>query len=191
LLLFVVIILIVQSMVEPAAKVQQISYSELIVQVQNDNIKSLTFTESEVKGVYKDDTEFSSYVPGILVFSSSFYDKYLAEKVEDGSIIIEGKPIPATPLWVQILPTLGMLVLLGVLWFVFMRQSQGGGTGKAMSFGKSRAKLHKDDDPDKKITFADVAGLDEEKEELSEIVDFLKTRLNLLNLEHVYLREFS
>ena len=173
-LIFVVIILLVQSMVQPATDVQSISYSELIIQIQNNNIKSLSFTESEVNGVYKDDKTFTSYVPTVFLFSSSFYDKYLSEKVESGEIVLEGEPVPATPLWVQALPTIGMLVLLGVLWYVFMKQSQGGGTGKAMSFGKSRAKMVKDDDPNKKITFADVAGLDEEKEELSEIVDFLK-----------------
>jgi cell division protease FtsH len=181
-LIFVVIIMLVQSMVEPAAEEQSISYSELIIQIQNDNIKSLSFTESEVNGVFKDDTEFTSYVPTVFLFSSSFYDKYLAEKVETGEITIEGEPIPATPLWVQALPTIGMLVLLGVLWYVFMKQSQGGGTGKAMSFGKSRAKMVKEDDPNKKITFADVAGLDEEKEELSEIVDFLKNPAKFVRL---------
>jgi len=174
-LIFVVIIMLVQSMVEPVADPQKISYSELIVQIKNDNVKSLTFTENEVKGVYKDDTEFTSYVPTMFILSSTFYDKYLAEKVESEEIRITGEPVPATPLWVQILPTIGMLVLMGVLWYVFMKQSQGGGTGKAMTFGKSRARMVKDDDPSKKITFADVAGLDEEKEELSEIVDFLKS----------------
>jgi len=181
-LIFVVIIMLVQSMVEPAAEEQSISYSELIIQIQNDNIKSLSFTESEVNGVFKDDSKFTSYVPTVFLFSSSFYDKYLAEKVETGEITIEGEPIPATPLWVQALPTIGMLVLLGVLWYVFMKQSQGGGTGKAMSFGKSRAKMVKEDDPNKKITFADVAGLDEEKEELSEIVDFLKNPAKFVRL---------
>ena len=174
-LIFVVIIMLVQSMVEPVADPQKISYSELIVQIKNDNVKSLTFTENEVKGVYKDDTEFTSYVPTMFILSSTFYDKYLAEKVESEEIRITGEPVPATPLWVQILPTIGMLVLMGVLWYVFMKQSQGGGTGKAMTFGKSRARMVKADDPSKKITFADVAGLDEEKEELSEIVDFLKS----------------
>jgi len=137
-LIFVVIILLVQSMVEPTQDAQKISYSELILQLQNNNIKSLSFTESEVSGVYKDGTTFTSYVPTVFLFSSSFYDKYLAEKVEAGEIVIEGEKVPATPLWIQALPTLGMLVLLGVLWYVFMKQSQGGGTGKAMSFGKSR-----------------------------------------------------
>ncbi|KAF5050932.1 ATP-dependent zinc metalloprotease FtsH [anaerobic digester metagenome] len=181
-LIFVVIIMLVQSMVEPAAEEQSISYSELIIQIQNNNIKSLSYTESEVNGVFKDDSKFTSYVPTVFLFSSSFYDKYLAEKVEAGEITIEGEPVPATPLWVQALPTIGMLVLLGVLWYVFMKQSQGGGTGKAMSFGKSRAKMVKEDDPNKKITFADVAGLDEEKEELSEIVDFLKNPAKFVRL---------
>jgi len=174
--IFVVIILIVQSMVEPTSTLQEISYSDLIVNIEKDNVKSLTFTDSDVKGVFKDDTEFTSYVPSAFIFSSSFYDKYLSEKVEKGLITIKGEPVPATPFWVQILPTVGMLAVLGILWYVFMKQSQGGGgTGKAMSFGKSRAKLTKDEDPAKKITFQDVAGLDEEKEELSEIVDFLKS----------------
>lgn len=181
-LIFVVIIMLVQSMVEPSADTQSISYSELIVQIQNNNVKSLSFTESEVNGVYKDDTKFTSYVPTLFLFSSSFYDKYLSEKVESGAIEIIGEPVPTTPIWVSALPTIGMLVLLGVLWYVFMKQSQGGGTGKAMSFGKSRAKMVKDDDPTKKITFADVAGLDEEKEELSEIVDFLKNPAKFVRL---------
>jgi len=169
-------------MVEPAKDAQSISYSELIIQIQNSNVKSLSFTESEVKGVYKDDTKFTSYVPTIFLFSGSFYDNYLADKVEAKEIEIIGEPVPATPLWIQALPTIGMLILLGVLWYVFMKQSQGGGTGKAMSFGKSRARMVKDDDPNKKITFADVAGLDEEKEELSEIVDFLKNPAKFVRL---------
>jgi cell division protease FtsH len=169
-------------MVEPSNDVTSISYSELIVQIQNNNVKSLSFTDSEVSGVYKDDTAFTSYVPTVFLFSSSFYDRYLADKVETGEIVLEGEPTPATPLWIQALPTIGMLVLLGVLWFVFMKQSQGGGTGKAMSFGKSRAKMVKEDDPNKKITFTDVAGLDEEKEELSEIVDFLKNPAKFVKL---------
>ncbi len=181
-LIFVVIIMLVQSMVEPAKDTQSISYSDLIIQIQNNNVKSLSFTESEVKGVYKDDTKFTSFVPTVFLFSSSFYDRYLADKVESGEIKLIGEPVPATPIWVQALPTVGMLVLLGVLWYVFMKQSQGGGTGKAMSFGKSRARMVKDDDPNKKITFADVAGLDEEKEELSEIVEFLKNPAKFVKL---------
>ncbi len=182
LLIFVVIIMLVQGMVEPKTDSQNISYSELIVQIESNNVKSISFTENEVKGVYKDDATFTSYIPTIIILSSNFYDKYLAEKVESGGIEVIGKPVPATPLWVSALPTVGMLILLGVLWYVFMKQSQGGGTGKAMSFGKSRARMVKEEDPNKKITFADVAGLDEEKEELSEIVDFLRNPAKFVKL---------
>jgi len=182
LLIFVVIIMLVQGMVEPKSDSQNISYSELIVQIESNNVKSISFTENEVKGVYKDDATFTSYIPTIIILSSNFYDKYLAEKVESGGIEVIGKPVPATPLWVSALPTIGMLILLGVLWYVFMKQSQGGGTGKAMSFGKSRARMVKEEDPNKKITFADVAGLDEEKEELSEIVDFLRNPAKFVKL---------
>ena len=179
-LIFVVIIMLVQSMVEPPEQAKSISYSELVVEIQNNNVKTLTFTESEVEGVFKNDEKFTSYVPSLFYFSGAFYDNYLAEKIEAEEIEVIGQPVPPTPLWLQALPTIGMLVLLGVLWYVFMKQSQGGGTGKAMSFGKSRAHMVKDDE--KKITFSDVAGLDEEKEELGEIVDFLKNPSKFVRL---------
>jgi len=167
-------------MVEPPTQVTSISYSDLVVEIQNDNVKTLTFTENEVEGIFKDGKEFTSYIPSLFYFSGAFYDNHLVEKIEAGEIEVIGEPVPPTPLWLQALPTIGMLVLLGVLWYVFMKQSQGGGTGKAMSFGKSRARMVKDDE--KKITFADVAGLDEEKEELSEIVDFLKNPAKFVKL---------
>ena len=179
-IIFVVIIMLVQSMVEPPEQAKSISYSELVVEIQNNNVKTLTFTESEVEGVFKNDEKFTSYVPSLFYFSGAFYDNYLAEKIEAEEIEVIGQPVPPTPLWLQALPTIGMLVLLGVLWYVFMKQSQGGGTGKAMSFGKSRAHMVKDDE--KKITFSDVAGLDEEKEELGEIVDFLKNPSKFVRL---------
>jgi cell division protease FtsH len=179
-LIFVVIILLVQSMVEKPQQVTSISYSELVIEIQKDNVKKLTFTENEVEGVFKDGKEFTSYIPSLFYFSGAFHDNYLAEKIEAGEIEVIGEPVPPTPLWLQALPTIGMLVLLGVLWYVFMKQSQGAGPGKAMSFGKSRAHMVKDDE--KKITFADVAGLDEEKEELSEIVDFLKNPAKFVRL---------
>ena len=179
-LIFVVIIMLVQSMVEPPTQVTSISYSDLVVEIENNNVKTLTFTENEVEGEFKDGKEFTSYIPSLFYFSGAFYDNHLVEKIEAGEIEVIGEPVPPTPLWLQALPTIGMLVLLGVLWYVFMKQSQGGGTGKAMSFGKSRARMVKDDE--KKITFADVAGLDEEKEELSEIVDFLKNPAKFVKL---------
>jgi cell division protease FtsH len=84
--------------------------------------------------------------------------------MEEGKLIVKSEKPKETPWIVTLLPTIIMVVILIVFCIVFMNQGQGGG-GKVMSFGKSRAKLHKEDEL-RKITFADVAGLDEEKEEL-------------------------
>ena len=95
--------------------------------------------------------------------------------VRDLSFELEYRAPVVVPWWYDFLPYLIMLVIMGVLWVVIMR-SQGGGTGRVMSFGRSRARIQ---DPAKnKVTFADVAGADEEKEELQEMVDFLKNPKN-------------
>ena len=95
-LIFVVIILLVQSMVEPSKDVASISYSELIIQIKNNNVKSLSFTDSQVNGVYKDDTKFTSYIPTLFLFSGRFYDDYLADRIEAEEIEIIGEPDSST-----------------------------------------------------------------------------------------------
>jgi len=169
--IFIVILLIVSMMSNTGVEPKEISFSELIVQLQNKNISSINFIENQVEGTLKDGTQFKSYVPNIVMLSD-IYNRYLASDVEAGVVTMEGEPIPETPFYIQLLPTIGMIALFAVFWFVFMNKSQGGG-GKVMSFGKSKAKLH-EDDPKNRISFDQVAGLDEEKEEMSEIVDFLK-----------------
>jgi len=119
-LIFVVIILLVQSMVEKPQQVTSISYSDLVVEIENDNVKSLNFIENEVEGVFKDGSQFSSYIPTLFYFSGAFYEIHLAERIENEEIEVTGEPVPPTPLWLQALPTIGMLVLLGVLWYVFI-----------------------------------------------------------------------
>jgi cell division protease FtsH len=170
--IFIVILLIVSLMSNTGVEPKEISFSELIVQLQNKNISSINFIENQVEGTLKDGTQFKSYVPNIVMLSD-IYNRYLAADVEAGVVTMEGEPVPETPFYIQLLPTIGMIALFAIFWFVFMNQSQGGGGGKVMSFGKSKAKLH-EDDPKKRITFDQVAGLDEEKEEMTEIVDFLK-----------------
>jgi cell division protease FtsH len=170
--IFIVILLIVSLMSNTGVEPKEISFSELIVQLQNKNISSINFIENHVEGTLKDGTQFKSYVPNIVMLSD-IYNRYLAADVEAGVVTMEGQPVPETPFYIQLLPTIGMIALFAIFWFVFMNQSQGGGGGKVMSFGKSKAKLH-EDDPKKRITFDQVAGLDEEKEEMTEIVDFLK-----------------
>lgn len=159
-------------------KVTELDVTELIGQVKNNNVSRITFVENDVKGTLKDGTKFTSYVPWAV--QEVFYRRYLEEPVDKGEIRFSGEQKPETPFILQALPTIFMILIFVVFWFVFMQQSQGGGN-RVMSFGKSKAKMHKQDDG-KKITFDDVAGLDEEKEELKEIVDFLKNPKKYMEL---------
>ncbi|SHJ31541.1 cell division protease FtsH [Dethiosulfatibacter aminovorans DSM 17477] len=168
--IFIIILLIVSMLSNSNVESQQLTYTELVIQIQNDNIAEIKFIDNNVTGTMRNGTTFTSYIPYPELFKVS---DYLEESVKSGTIVVEGEPTPTTPFYIQMLPTIAMIGLFAIFWFVFMNQSQGGGGGKVMQFGKSRAKMHKDD-PAKRVTFADVAGLDEEKEELTEIVDFLK-----------------
>jgi cell division protease FtsH len=168
--IFIIILLIVSMLSNSNIESQQLTYTEFVIHIQNDNISDIKFIDNNVTGTMRNGTTFNSYIPYPELFKVS---DYLEESVKNGTIVVEGEPTPTTPFYIQMLPTIAMIGLFAIFWFVFMNQSQGGGGGKVMQFGKSRAKMHKED-PEKKVTFADVAGLDEEKEELSEIVDFLK-----------------
>ncbi len=175
-LIFAVIVLLINEFVGTDELVETLTYSEFIDEVENDNVKSITFVENDVTGELHNGTKFEAFIPTVIILSTDFYDTHIAQKVEEGIIeMVEGEPLPETSIFMQLIPTLGMIAVLVIFWFVFMQQSQSGGSGKAMSFGKSRAKLNKEDNPDKIIKFHDVAGLEEEKEELKEIVEFLKS----------------
>ena len=170
--IFIVILLIVTMLSNQTVETVELTFTELVTQLETKNVSQIKFVNNTVTGTLKDGTSFNSYVPDVALFS--VFDKYLADSVASGLVVMEGEPTPSTPFYIQMLPTILMIGLFAIFWFVFMNQSQGGGGGgKVMSFGKSRAKIFKED-PERKVSFADVAGLDEEKEELSEIVDFLK-----------------
>ncbi|NLU07195.1 MAG: ATP-dependent zinc metalloprotease FtsH [Clostridiales bacterium] len=135
----------------------------------NNDIKSFQLREDKmtVQGSLKNGTPYETVVPSERLF------QFIGQHPRDGEVQ-EMYVKPSTmPMWVQYLPTVLVILMLVAFWFMFMQQSQGGGGNRSvMNFGKSRAKMAS---PDKqKVTFADVAGADEEKEELAEIVDFLK-----------------
>ncbi|WP_304341089.1 ATP-dependent zinc metalloprotease FtsH [Metaclostridioides mangenotii] len=134
--------------------------------------------ENTAKGVKEKRYKFKSYVP-TEVMGDKLADEVL-DQAEAGTLKLTGEPRPTTPWFVEMLPTMLILFLMVVLWFVFMNQSQGGG-GKVMSFGKSKAKVHKDDEKTR-VRFKDVAGLEEEKEDLQEVVDFLKNPKKYIEL---------
>ncbi len=143
-----------------------LSYSEFINQVKNDQIESVLIEADgkTISGTYKNGTTFLTY---------GLNDPKLVDDLLVNNIEILTEP-PAKPsLFLQILiQWFPMLLLIGV-WLFFMRQMQGGSGGKgAMSFGKSKAKMMTEDQ--NKVTFADVAGVEEAKEEVEELVDFLK-----------------
>lgn len=158
-------------------KTTELSYDELIVKLGNDQIKEVNIDGNTVSGVLLDDSVFTTYVPSMLaVKTGEIIIDYQAEATD---FSVKGIQPANTPFLLEILPTIIMILLLVVFWFAFMQNSQGGGS-KVMSFGKSRAKIVKDSA--RKITFADVAGLKEEKEEMQEIVDFLKFPRKFLSL---------
>jgi cell division protease FtsH len=150
----------------------QVEFSKFITQLQNENIKTVTIVDTKITGTLRSTSkEIYSFSPTIIE-GSIVFEKFILPQVEKGTLTVTSQAPVKTPWYITLLPTIFMVLLFVVFWFMFMQQGQGGG-GKVMQFGKSRAKLHKEGDG-VKITFADVAGLDEEKEELEEVVDFLK-----------------
>ncbi len=174
LLIVVVIMFLLSTFGKDVQDIKPMDATDLVVNLQKNKVESLNMNGvngKEIQGKLLDGTQFSAVLPEEM--RGTFYDSYLKDLVESESIRYSSELPQATPWFISALPTILMLLVFGVFWFVFMQQSQGGGS-KVMSFGKSKAKIHKEEDGNL-ITFDDVAGLEEEKEELEEIVDFLKT----------------
>ncbi len=158
-----VIIILLWSLLQPPNIIKtEINFSQFLNDVEGKKIEDVTITGSQVKGTYKDGTTFKTVLP------SQYND--LVKTLRDNKVNIIVKDTNRSP-WFSYLFTAFPIILLIFFWLFFMRQMQAGGN-KALSFGKSRAKLFSG--IQKKITFRDVAGVEEAKEELQEIVGFLK-----------------
>ena len=155
---------------EPAEQTDEINTSKMVEYLQKDQVKSVNISDTKITATLKNDEVVYAYVNSVVDYEF-IYDEYIVPQVKEGKLQLESDAPKKESIWVTLLPTLLMVGVMILFFFVIMNQSGGG--GKAMSFGKSRAKLQKDGGQ-KKITFADVAGLKEEKEELEEIVDFLR-----------------
>ncbi|QIK38488.1 ATP-dependent zinc metalloprotease FtsH [Caldichromatium japonicum] len=143
---------------------RNLDYSEFIAQVRQGSVKEVSIQGRLIEGVTDTGQRFSTYSPG---------DDGLVGDLLNHNVIIKAMPPRGQSLLVQILINWFPLLILVGLWILFMRQVQGGINGRsAMSFGKSRARLLSDDQV--KVTFQDVAGCDEAKEEVAEIVEFLR-----------------
>ncbi len=141
---------------------EKLAFSEFMDRVENKQISEVVISGASISGVATDGTKFYTYAP---------YDPTMVEDLRKNDVKVTAMPEDNTSnnLWGVFVSWFPMLLLIGV-WIFFMRQANSG-NNKAMSFGKSRARLVENT---KKVTFADVAGADEAKQELEEIIDFLK-----------------
>jgi len=156
-----VFLLVWQLYNQPKSGTKDIIYSEMVAHLEKGEISEVTVQGDNISGKLTNGNLFKTYAPKD--------DKLVAQLREKG-IKITAKPDEESP-WLTILISWAPMILLIGIWIFFMRQMQAGG-GKAMSFGKSRARLITD--KSKRVTFADVAGIDEAKSELEEVIDFLK-----------------
>lgn len=151
-----------------AADTKQVKFSTFVKYLEQEKISEINITETKLEGKIGKEEIIYAYAP-YLTEIDWLEKTYIFPQMQEGKISFEtDKPSSGSTI-LSLLPTIIMVVALGFLFYLMMNQ---GGNGKAFQFGKSKARLYKNEG--KKITFADVAGLEEEKAELEEIVDFLK-----------------
>jgi cell division protease FtsH len=177
-ILIIIIIYMFVLIIQNAEPVKdKLSYTQLVTEIESGRIKEVTVSDSNgmsiVTGKMTNAKRFEAIVP------SSEFNKLVQDYIERDRLDVKYEIKTAAAAWLSILPSIVLIVIFIVFFFVLTQQSQGGGS-RVMSFGKSRAKLHTEDK--KKITFTDVAGADEEKEELGEIVEFLKQPRRFIEL---------
>ncbi len=159
-----VILMSVFSNLTQNSKTQEISYSEFIKSINSNQVTDVMLTGRVINGTLQGGSKFSTYSP-------ETDNKAMIGDLLKSGVVIKAKPLEQS-IWMQIfISSFPFLIIIGI-WLYFMRQMQGGGKGGAMSFGKSKARLLSEDQI--KINFNDVAGVDEAKEEVAELVEFLQ-----------------
>lgn len=161
--ILVVMLLLFTMLRQDADSPPDLAYSDFIVAVRDGQVTEVTIEEGNINGKMVDTTEFTTYAPSI--------GENLLNTLEEQQVKVTAKEKDEGSLWRQVLIMWFPLVLFIGLWIFFIRQMQSGG-GKAMSFGKSRARLLTENQ--QAVTFKDVAGIEESKAELQEIIEFLK-----------------
>ncbi len=179
LILWLVIALVLMSVFSnfgpPPKQVVKLAYSQFLEKAESGDIKQITVEDRNISGITQNDKPFVTYNP-----QNEISDSTMNTLKQSGAKII-GKPPEQPSLLMNIFVSWFPIILFIGVWIFFMRQMQGGGGGRgAMSFGRSRARLLGEDQV--KVTFADVAGVDEAKEEVSELVEFLRDPGKFQNL---------
>lgn len=152
--------------IKPQNTIEETSYSQFLQRVENDEVEKVVLTKNSIRATKKDGKEFTTTAPDFPIGDESLVGKLEAKGVE-----ITAQNPKEPPWWMTLLSSLLPILILVGFWFFIMNQTQGSGS-KVMSFGKSRAKMSTGDKV--QVKFSDVAGADEAKEELQEVVEFLK-----------------
>ena len=147
-----------------------VKYYEMVDEFESKNVKSVEISDRKITATLKGDKEVYAYAPDLMMVGY-LEDEYVTAQMKEDKLKVDGIK-EKNNAFLSLLPTLLMIGFLVFFMFMILNNGAGGG-GKVMSFGKSRAKMHKEGNRPK-VKFEDVAGLDEEKEELTEVVDFLK-----------------
>ncbi len=147
---------------------QSLAYSDFIAQVRNDEVRSVTIGDQLIRGVKQSGEDFQVIRP------PGLSDPKLSDDLYNHNVKITGKLPEQQSIWAQLLIASFPILIIIAVFMLFMRQMQGGGGGRGgpMAFGKSKARLLSEDQI--KTTFADVAGVDEAKEDVQELVEFLR-----------------
>ncbi len=161
--ILIMILLLVTMLRQSQTVPAEVPFSKFLAQVEAGEVAAVTIEEGRIEGRLGSGAPFTSYAPAV---TDKLLDSLAAKNVE-----VTARPPRESPIWQQLLIMWFPLLVVFGLWVVFMRQMQSGG-GKAMSFGKSRARLL--NESQQRMTFADVAGVDESKAELEEIIAFLR-----------------
>lgn len=177
------IVLLIFSVLNYRPGIKQILYSDLLNYIKSEQITEMVIEDRKVTIALKeqnpvgDSNKRIASIPSIGILYENAGDE-IQKQLDSGSLKLDTPAPEEFPWWVSFLPTLLTVGIFVAFWFFFMRQAQGG--GKAMSFGKSTAKMTQGSETH--VTFKDVAGADEEKEELEEIVDFLRDSSKFIEL---------
>jgi len=162
LLILIITVSIISSFFQPKSTIQELTYSQFLKEVEANNVYKVVISENSITGTLVNGTNFSTYAPD---------DPELINILRNKNVIIEAKPPVEVSWWMRLLSSIFPMILIIGVWLFMLQQMQGGGN-KVMSFGKSRAKLLGKETP--RVTFKDVAGIDEAEEEVAEVIEFLK-----------------